>query len=234
MSAAQQTSHDASDSADSAASDSATKPPRRSRSTAGDLAQIAVFAALIAALGLPGALYLGGSAVPITFQTLGVMLAGAILGSRKGTLAVTVYVALGLVGLPILAGGAAGLGVLAGPTGGFLIGFIPGAFVTGWIVERFAPKVPFWALLVATLVGGVLVVYLVGIPWFAVVADMPIGAAIGVMSPFLIGDVAKAVVAAGVAAGVHRAWPGLITPRSWPWARAHGTSDTENAGSPAA
>ena len=103
-----------------------------------------------------------------TLQTLGVMLAGAILGSRKGTLAVTVYVALGLVGLPILAGGAAGLGVLAGPTGGFLIGFIPGAFVTGWIVERFAPKIPFWALLVATLVGGVLVVYLVGIPWFAV------------------------------------------------------------------
>lgn len=212
--------------------DGASTPAAR-RHTARDLAQIAVFAALIAALTLPGAIPLGFG-VPITLQTLGVMLAGAILGSRKGTLAVTVYVALGLVGLPILAGGAAGLGVLAGPTGGFLIGFIPGAFVTGWIVERFAPKIPFWALLVATLVGGVLVVYLVGIPWFAVVADMPIGAAIGVMSPFLIGDVAKAVIAAGVAAGVHRAWPGLITPRPWPWARAHGTSDTENAGSPAA
>src|SRR5688572_3017372 len=108
------------------------------RSSARDLAQIAVFAALIAALTLPGAIPIG-IGVPITLQTLGVMLAGAILGARKGALAVTVYVALGLAGLPILAGGTAGLGVLAGPSGGFLLGFIPGAFVVGWIVERFAP-----------------------------------------------------------------------------------------------
>ncbi|WP_157001408.1 biotin transporter BioY [Agromyces laixinhei] len=193
-----------------------TAAPRRS--TARDLAQIAVFAALIAALTLPGQIPLGFG-VPITLQTLGVMLAGAILGARRGTLAVTVYVALGLAGLPILAGGAAGLGILAGPTGGFLVGFIPGAFVIGWLVERFAPKPPFWAIAAASLVGGVLVVYLVGIPWFAVVTGMPVGAAIGVMSPFLIGDVAKAVVTAAVATGVHRAWPGLLTPRAWPWQR---------------
>src|SRR5688572_8488850 len=69
-------------------------PRPRRRGTATDLAQIAVFAALIAALGLPGALYLGGTAVPITFQTLGVMLAGAILGARKGFLSVLLFLAL--------------------------------------------------------------------------------------------------------------------------------------------
>src|SRR5215207_3989577 len=99
MSAAKGTSHEASDTAvdgpaapGTEASDTARTPRRRS--TAGDLAQIAVFAALIAALGLPGAFYLGGMAVPITFQTLGVMLAAAILGARKGFLAVLLLLAL--------------------------------------------------------------------------------------------------------------------------------------------
>ena len=136
------------------------------RSSARDLAQIAVFAALIAALTLPGAIPIG-IGVPITLQTLGVMLAGAILGARKGALAVTVYVALGLAGLPILSGGTGGLGVLVGPTGGYLLGFILGAYVIGWLAERLTPRLKFWTLLIATSVGGILAVYLVGIPWRA-------------------------------------------------------------------
>ena len=158
--------------------------------------------------------------MPITLQTLGVMLAGAILGARKGALAVTVYVALGLAGLPILSGGTGGLGVLVGPTGGYLLGFILGAFVIGWLVERLTPRLKFWTLLIATSVGGILAVYLVGIPWLAAVTGMPIGAAIAAGSlPFLIGDAIKAVVAALVAAGVHRAWPGLVAEKSWPLRR---------------
>ena len=148
----------------------AQTPATRStaRSSARDLAQIAVFAALIAALTLPGAIPIG-IGVPITLQTLGVMLAGAILGARKGALAVTVYVALGLAGLPILSGGTGGLGVLVGPTGGYLLGFILGAFVIGWLAERLTPRLKFWTLLIATSVGGILAVYLVGIPWLAAV-----------------------------------------------------------------
>jgi len=189
------------------------------RSTARDLAQIAVFAALIAGLTLPGAIPVGFG-VPITLQTLGVMLAGVMLGARKGSLAVIVYAALGLAGLPILAGGGAGLGVLAGPSGGFLVGFIPGAFVIGWIAERLAPRLRFWPLLVASVVGGIVVVYLVGVPWLAVVLGLPLDQAfLAGALPFLPGDLAKAVIAAGVAAAVHRAWPGLIAPREWPWRR---------------
>jgi biotin transport system substrate-specific component len=204
------------------------------RSSARDLAQIAVFAALIAALTLPGAIPIG-IGVPITLQTLGVMLAGAILGARKGALAVTVYVALGLAGLPILAGGTGGLGVLVGPTGGYLLGFILGAFVIGWLAERLTPRLRFWTLLVATVAGGVVAVYLVGIPWLAAVTGLPIGAAIAAGSlPFLIGDVIKAVIAALVAAGVHRAWPGLIAERSWPSRRPRAADPADAASHPSA
>lgn len=213
--------------------------PARSatRSTARDLAQIAVFAALIAGLTLPGAIPVGFG-VPITLQTLGVMLAGVMLGARKGSLAVLVYAVLGLAGLPILAGGAAGLGVLAGPSGGFLVGFIPGAFAIGWLTERFAPRLRFWPLLLASALGGIVVVYLIGVPWMAVVTGLPLGQAfLAAGLPFLPGDVVKAVIAAAVAASVHRAWPGLVTPRDWPWARrraAERAAAAEAASEPAA
>jgi biotin transport system substrate-specific component len=219
MSAAQQTSHDASDSADSAASDSATKPPRRSRSTAGDLAQIAVFAALIAALGLPGALYLGGSAVPITFQTLGVMLAGAILGARKGFLAVLLLITLVAVGLPLLSGGRGGLGVFVGPSVGYLLGWLLGAAVIGWFTARLLPRYRLLPAIGATALGGIVAVYLIGVPAFAAITGTPIGVALLGATAFLPGDVLKVVVTVLVAKGVHRAWPGLIAPQPWPWRR---------------
>lgn len=100
-----------------------------------DIARIAVFAALIVALGLPGSITVGGSGVPITLQSLGVMLAGAVLGARRGSLAVLVVIALVAVGLPVLAGGRGGLGVFAGPTVGFLIGWLPAAAVIGWLTS---------------------------------------------------------------------------------------------------
>jgi biotin transport system substrate-specific component len=217
MSAAQSTSHDASDSAVSGTA--APKAPRRSRSTAGDLAQIAVFAALIAALGLPGALYLGGTAVPITFQTLGVMLAGAILGARKGFLSVLLFLALVAAGLPLLSGGRGGLGVFVGPSLGYLLGWLLGAAVIGWFTARLLPRYRVLPALAATALGGIVAVYLVGVPAFAAITGTPIGVALLGATIFLPGDVAKVVVTVLVAKGVHRAWPGLITPKPWPLRR---------------
>ena len=92
------------------------------RNTARDLAQIAIFAALIAALGLPGTITIGTSGVPITLQTLGIMLTGGILGARKGFLAVAVFLLLTTAGLPLLAGGRGGIGVWAGASAGYLVG----------------------------------------------------------------------------------------------------------------
>jgi biotin transport system substrate-specific component len=193
--------------------------PSRTRIPSRDLAQIAVFAALIAALGLPGALYLGGTAVPITFQTLGVMLAGAILGARKGVLAVLLLLALVAAGLPLLSGGRGGLAVFVGPSVGYLIGWVLGAFVIGWLTARLLPEYRVLPALGATALGGIVAIYLVGVPVFAAITGTPLGVAIVGSAVFLPGDILKVVVTVLVAKGVHRAWPGLIDPAPWPWRR---------------
>lgn len=197
------------------------------RSSARDLAQIAVFAALIAALGLPGALYLGGTAVPITFQTLGVMLAGAILGARKGFLSVLLLLALVAAGLPLLSGGRGGLSVFVGPSVGYLIGWLLGALVIGWLTARLLPRYRVLPALAATAFGGIVVVYLVGVPVFAAITGTPLGVAIAGSAVFLPGDLIKVVITVLVAKGVHRAWPGLIDPRPWPWRRAAAVPEAE-------
>jgi biotin transport system substrate-specific component len=179
------------------------------RLAAADLARVAVFAGLIAALSLPGQFYLFGSSVPVTLQTLGVMLTGLLLGARLGALAVLVYLAIGAAGVPVFAGGAAGLAPFSGPTGGYLVGFAVGAFVIGLIARRsrqFRPVVGF----VACVVGGILVVYAIGVPVLAWRLDLDFSTALRTGATiFLPGDLIKAVLATVVAAGVYRAYPAL-------------------------
>lgn len=175
-----------------------------------DLTQAAVFAALIAALGLPGTINLS-SGVPITLQTLGVMLAGAVLGPKKGTLAVAIFAVLALVGLPILAGGRNGWTSLTSVTGGFFVGFLPGVLVIGVLTALMMPKYRWWLGIVFNVVGGLLVIYACGITGM-VIKGMTLDAAISANTSFIAGDIGKAVVAALVAAQVHRGWPGLIRP----------------------
>ena len=184
-----------------------------SRSTARDLAQIAVFAALIAALGLPGAITVGISGVPITLQTLGVILAGAVLGARKGAGAVLVLLALVALGLPLLSGGRGGLGVFAGPTVGYLVGWVVGAFVIGAVTRLIVPRYPLWAGLAVNAVGGIVVIYVFGVLGLLLRTDLGVGAAIASTGAYIPGDLIKVVVATVVAKGVHRSYPGLIAPR---------------------
>lgn len=189
----------------------ASNPPS---SPARNAALVAVFAGIIAALGLLPPLTPFGAAVPITAQTLGVMLAGSILGARRGALSVGLFLALVAIGLPLLAGGRGGLGVFVGPSVGYLVGWVLGAYVVGWLTERGgAPYRLHWGV-VANLVGGVLVVYLVGIPGVALLGDIPITAAAVQATLYVPGDLVKVVIAAVVARGVHQAYPGLIGARS--------------------
>lgn len=174
-----------------------------------DLARVAVFAALIAVLGLPGQLLLFGSSVPVTLQTLGVMLAGSLLGPRLGALSVACFVVLVAAGLPLLAGGRGGLGVFAGPSVGYLLGWVLGAAIIGAILRWSGPPYRPVIGLTANIVGGIAAVYAVGIPLQAWIADTTLLVAAGFAAVFLVGDLVKAVLATVVAAGVHRAYPQL-------------------------
>lgn len=187
---------------------------RHPRATARDLAQIAVFAALIAALGVPGTLYIGGSAVPITLQTMGVMLAGAILGPWKGLAAAAVFDALTFVGLPLLAGGRGGpQWFTVQPSAGYAWGFLLGALVVGLLTRTILPKYPIWLGILATFVGGMVAIYAVGIPWVAVVTHTPLWSSFVANFLYFPGDAIKVVATAVIAKQVHRAYPGLIPPR---------------------
>ncbi len=172
-----------------------------------DITRIAVFAAIIAVLGIPAAIPAFGGAVPITAQTLGVMLAGAVLGSWRGAAAVAVFEVLVFIGLPLLSGGRGGAGVFAGPTGGYLIGWILGAFVIGAIVRGNIRKPSWWRIALGSFVGGVLVVYAIGIPVLSLVTKLPLGQAALSNVVFLPGDIIKVIVTTLITLALYRAYP---------------------------
>lgn len=186
----------------------------RRRSTARDLAQIAVFAALIAALGLPGGLTFGVSPVPITLQTLGVMLAGAILGARQGFLAVLLFVVLTAAGLPLLAGGRGGIAYFTtAPTAGYPYGWLVGVVFIGYLTARILPRYPMAPALTITAIGGIVLVYAVGVPVYAFNTSTSVWLGFADSVKFLPGDIVKVIVTVIVARQVHRAYPGLIPRR---------------------
>ena len=127
-----------------------------------NLTLVALFAALIAALALIPKFSLGFG-VPITAQSLGIMLCGTVLGAKRGALAVLLFLLLVALGLPLLAGGNGGLGAFMLPSSGFLIGFPVAAFVTGLIVEKwYGPSLTIVAA-VASVIGGIVVLYIFGL-----------------------------------------------------------------------
>ncbi|MEC7258240.1 MAG: biotin transporter BioY [Pseudomonadota bacterium] len=172
------------------------------------LTRIALFAALIAALGLLPKLTLT-SGIPITAQSMGIMLAGTILGARNGALSVLLFLFLVALGLPLLAGGRGGLGVFFGPTLGYLIGFAVGAYVTGLVAERFANRMSFVAALTGAVVGGIGVVTVCGILGMAVMMDVSLITATGFALPFIPGDLIKAGITAAITAAFWKARPSL-------------------------
>jgi biotin transport system substrate-specific component len=180
------------------------------RSSSRDLALIATFTGVVAALGLVPAFVPPGFTVPITAQSLGVMLAGAVLGARRGFWALALFLVLVAVGLPLLAGGRGGLGVFATASVGFLLCYPVAAFVVGWLTERGGPtyRLP-WGL-VANVVGGIVVLYVAGIAGIWAVTQSSVQAATAVTWIYLPGDLVKVVAAALVARGVHAAYPGLL------------------------
>lgn len=175
-----------------------------------DLVLSALFAAIIVALGLLPPIPIGIIPVPITAQSLGVMMAGVVLGAKRGTIAVLIVGLLIIIGLPVLSGGRGGLAYFASPTAGFFFGWIFGALATGYLSEQLVKPeqsslVQGVGFFIAAVIGGVVVLYIFGIAWLA----MNIGvskAFIGSLG-FVPGDVVKAVVAALVGRAVMAGYP---------------------------
>jgi biotin transport system substrate-specific component len=180
--------------------------------TTRDLALSALFAAIIIVLGLVPPVTLGFIPVPITMQSMGVMLAGTIIGAKRGALAYIIFVALVAVGLPVLSGGRGGLAVLMGPTGGYIFGWIVAAFVTGFLAERLVREgASEWRQLggffLASVLGGIVVLYAIGMPWVTLAAGTPFSAVAWGSLAFIPGDLLKAAVAAIAARSVLAGYP---------------------------
>jgi len=178
-----------------------------------DIVYIALFAALMAAINLVPAFQVGFLPVPITAQTLGVMLAGALIGAKRGALAILLFVLLVALGLPLLAGGHGGLSVFFGPTAGFIISWPFAAFVTGWLTEKNWRRMNAVWFFVFAAIGGIGIVYLIGIPWLAMVANLSLVDAAKGSLIFVPGDLIKAAVAAVIAETVRRSYPLLQAAR---------------------
>lgn len=176
------------------------------------LTHIALFAALIAILGLVPKIDLAGG-VPITAQSLGIMLCGTVLGAKRGALAVLLFLALVSLGLPLLSGGRGGLGVFAGPSVGYLVGFPLAAFAAGWVVERTTLPLGL-AATSGAVIGGIGVLYLFGIPGMALVLGKTLPEAAFLGMAFLPGDLIKAVLAGLITRGLAQMRPGSVLSRA--------------------
>jgi biotin transport system substrate-specific component len=194
---------------------SSTTTAHRRGLTTTDLALVAVFAALVAVCSVVAALPFGVNGVPVTLQLFGVFLAGAVLGPVRGFLAVALYLAVGAIGVPVFAGPVGGLAPFAGPTAGYLVSFPLVALVVGLAVQRARAAglaVTTAVVLVGGLVGEV-VCWLVGALGIALYSDTPYLPTVKATAVYVPADLVKLVLAAVVAAAVHRAFPQLLARR---------------------
>ena len=153
---------------------------------------LVITASLLVALSAQIAIPLPFTPVPVTAQTLAVLLVGVVFGSARGTLAILTYLAEGALGLPVFAGGKAGLAVLAGPTGGYLIGFVIAAFVTGYLAERRWDRNIVTSFLAMSI--GDVITFAFGLLILASYVGFDKVLALG-FYPFWIGDIVKLALA---------------------------------------
>lgn len=154
----------------------------------GNMVFVALFAALIC-VAAPFSIQVGP--IPITLATFAVMLSGALLGGKRGMVAVCVYILIGAVGLPVFSGFKGGFGVLGGPTGGYIIGYIPLALITG-IFANMNTKFNRAVVSVIGMIIGTAALYTFGTVWFMIISKSSLANALALCAlPFLPGDAVK-------------------------------------------
>lgn len=176
-----------------------------------DLMYIALFAAIIGVLAIFPPIPIPFIPVPITAQTLGVMLAGGILGAKRGGLSVLLLLILVAVGAPLMPGGRGGLGVLIGPGGGYVLAWPIAAFVIGYLAEKGKNGLSLWKLMTFNIIGGIIVIYLVGVTYLSMVSELPwIPTALSSLI-FLPGDLLKVVISSYLTVKINQAYPLMPT-----------------------
>jgi len=159
------------------------------------------------------AFYTPLSPVPISGQTFAVLLTGAVLGAKRGGLSMALYLAGGVMGLPVFAGGTGGPAVLFGPTAGYLVGFIPAAMLVGALAEKGFDKR--WYTLLTAFVLGQVIIYALGVTRLMAFIDIKQVFKVGVL-PFLLGDAIKAVLAMVVLGDAIKAVLAMVVlPSAW-------------------
>jgi len=168
--------------------------------------RMTVFASLLAALMAAGAyLSIPIGPVPIVLQNMFVLLAGLLLGSRWGLASVAVYLLTGACGLPVFAGGLGGIGRILGPTGGYLIGYLPAVFIAGYISEKTVKRFGYDIL---AMICATVVLYSCGVTWLKILTGMTWSKTMIVgMYPFLVGDALKIAAAALIAKALRPVLP---------------------------
>ena len=154
--------------------------------------QMAVTALMAAALCVLGPLSVPIGAIPISLSNFVICLTAWLLGPKFGTLSVAVYLLIGLVGVPVFSGFTGGMGRLLGPTGGYIVGFIPMALIAGAVIDRFRNR----GIQLAGMIAGTAVCYAFGTAWYCFQAGSSVGAALGLcVFPFIPGDLVKMLIA---------------------------------------
>ena len=162
----------------------------------------ALFTALISVLSYI-TIPLPFSPVPITAQSLAVMTAAVILSTQETVLAIGTFLFLGIVGVPVFSGGRAGLGVIFGPSGGYLIGFLIGGVIINLLIKK---RDKFWQVLAAVIIGGIIVIHFMGFIWLSYATGMGLKEALLSGSlPFIPGDLFKAVLASYLGIRINKA-----------------------------
>ncbi|WP_048645603.1 biotin transporter BioY [Nitratireductor soli] len=172
-----------------------------------DIVYIALFAAVTAAVGLFPPFPLPVTGVPISVQSIGPLLAGTILGARRGFLSQLLFVVLVAVGLPLLAGGRGGFGVFLGPSAGYLLAWPLIALFVGYMVERYWRNLTLLKTIAFSLIGALGISNLMGIPWMAALLGLNLVEAAISSLAFVPGDIAKAILASFIAMAVRCSYP---------------------------
>jgi biotin transport system substrate-specific component len=178
-----------------------------------DIVYSAMMAGLIAVMALFPPIPIAFTLTPITLQSLGVMLAGSLLGAKRGFISLILFLFLMIANFPVLSGLVGGAQQFLTVSGGFLIAYPIAAFIIGWLTERLWNKLNFLVMFCINFFGGIVILYLIGVPWMSHIAKISLTHGFYYSLSFLIGDTIKVLIACWISLVFKKHYP-LIQPKN--------------------